>query len=280
MMRVWFAIAMVLLLSGCFTQRLEERPDRSEAYVQALMQEYRALSMERRAFSDFFDAEYFARKGLHASENESVFIESPRAWQLPKDSHPVFVEAYRRLRAVFTPAMIQKAPKELAHAQVMYECWLERVEAKRSEAEIAICRDGFEQAMKGKALRRKGKAGGTTSSPADEMSHVIYFDFDDARVKERAKQTLSNAAKDINARKVQKVQVYGHTDRAGTRAYNQGLSERRAKSVAKELQEEGVESSSIESKGFGETQPAYPTEDGVKEQRNRRVEIRVPNAPR
>lgn len=71
------------------------------------------------------------------------------------------------------------------------------------------------------------------------------------------------------------VEVSGFTDTVGKRSYNQGLSERRANSVARYLAGQGVIGERLLVAGFGETRLAVPTRDGVAEQRNRRVEIRI-----
>jgi outer membrane protein OmpA-like peptidoglycan-associated protein len=71
------------------------------------------------------------------------------------------------------------------------------------------------------------------------------------------------------------VDVYGHTDTTGSTAYNQRLSEERARAVANYLISRGVASSRIRWQGFGETQLRVPTGDNVNEPLNRRVEIKV-----
>lgn len=71
------------------------------------------------------------------------------------------------------------------------------------------------------------------------------------------------------------IDVYGHTDTTGSTAYNQQLSEERARAVANYLISRGVASSRIRWQGFGETQLRVPTGDNVNEPLNRRVEIKV-----
>jgi OOP family OmpA-OmpF porin len=51
------------------------------------------------------------------------------------------------------------------------------------------------------------------------------------------------------------------------------LSLRRADSVREALMAGGIDSNAITVAGRGESEPAVPTADGVKEQANRRVEI-------
>jgi outer membrane protein OmpA-like peptidoglycan-associated protein len=65
----------------------------------------------------------------------------------------------------------------------------------------------------------------------------------------------------------------GHTDSRGSDEYNQGLSERRANSVAQYLLSRGVVEARIDSVGFGESNPI--ADNGTAEGRslNRRVEL-------
>jgi len=65
----------------------------------------------------------------------------------------------------------------------------------------------------------------------------------------------------------------GHTDRAGSTAYNVGLAERRNASVNSYLTGRGVPGTRITTEAFGESQPRVPTADGVREAQNRRVEV-------
>ena len=101
----------------------------------------------------------------------------------------------------------------------------------------------------------------------------MFFDWDKANLTDRARQIVSEAA--ANSTKVQytRLEVNGYTDTSGTPKYNQGLSIRRAQSVAAELVKDGVPKSAIAIQGFGETHLLVPTGQGVREPQNRRVEI-------
>jgi outer membrane protein OmpA-like peptidoglycan-associated protein len=59
----------------------------------------------------------------------------------------------------------------------------------------------------------------------------------------------------------------------GSDAYNLRLSQRRAEAVAAELKARGIPSSEIAIHAKGKKDLLVPTADGVKEPRNRRVEI-------
>ena len=69
------------------------------------------------------------------------------------------------------------------------------------------------------------------------------------------------------------VEVAGHTDSTGSQAYNQGLSERRASSVASYLNSQGVSGQRVITVGMGELYPVADNEFSSGRQANRRVEI-------
>ena len=104
-------------------------------------------------------------------------------------------------------------------------------------------------------------------------SYLVFFDWDKSVLTERARQIVSEAA--ANSTKVQltQIEVNGYTDTSGTARYNQGLSIRRANSVAAQLVKDGVPRGAISIHGFGETHLLVPTGANVREPQNRRVEI-------
>lgn len=69
------------------------------------------------------------------------------------------------------------------------------------------------------------------------------------------------------------VEVAGHTDSSGSEDYNQGLSERRAGSVAHYLQSQGIINERLLTVGLGESMPVADNSLSSGKQLNRRVEI-------
>src|SRR5215469_7572304 len=69
------------------------------------------------------------------------------------------------------------------------------------------------------------------------------------------------------------VEVAGHTDNVGSAQYNQGLSERRANSVAEYLESQGLASNRVVTVGAGETRPVADNSTPEGRQANRRVEL-------
>lgn len=103
--------------------------------------------------------------------------------------------------------------------------------------------------------------------------YIVFFDFDRSDISPEAAGILNNAATAYASCGTARVMLAGHTDRAGSTQYNQGLAERRNRAVQGYLTSRGVPSGQISGQSFGESQPRVPTADGVREAQNRRVEV-------
>jgi OOP family OmpA-OmpF porin len=107
----------------------------------------------------------------------------------------------------------------------------------------------------------------------EARTYLVFFDWDRADLTDRARQIIAEAAQATQRVQTTRIEVAGHTDSSGTAQYNQGLSVRRAQTVAAELVRLGVPRAAINVQGLGETQPLVQTAKGVREPQNRRVEI-------
>jgi outer membrane protein OmpA-like peptidoglycan-associated protein len=101
----------------------------------------------------------------------------------------------------------------------------------------------------------------------------VHFDFDKSNIRPDAVPILDEAAKILKENSSVNVQVQGYTDSVGTDAYNLRLSERRAASVKNFLVKEGVASTRLTTKGFGESDPVASNETAEGRAQNRRVEL-------
>ena len=102
----------------------------------------------------------------------------------------------------------------------------------------------------------------------------IYFDTGKADIKPESAETLKQIAALLSENKNLKLLVVGHTDTAGTFAYNMDLSSRRAASVTKELTAKyGAPADRLTPVGVSYACPVAPntTEDG--RAKNRRVAL-------
>lgn len=84
----------------------------------------------------------------------------------------------------------------------------------------------------------------------------VHFDFDQSTLKPEAQVILKRNIQLLKDNPKAKVRVAGYTSASGTEAYNQKLSERRAKAVQEFLISEGVSSQALSTIGYGETDPA------------------------
>jgi OOP family OmpA-OmpF porin len=117
------------------------------------------------------------------------------------------------------------------------------------------------------------------------LATKALFDFDKAVLKPEGKRSIDVEVIDKlpTVSKIELVLVTGHTDRIGTQAYNQRLSERRANAVRDYLVSRGVARDKIETLGMGKTQPVPGVVCNQKNMKeliaclapNRRVEVEV-----
>lgn len=112
------------------------------------------------------------------------------------------------------------------------------------------------------------------SSGIDLINKVILFEFDKSIVQRNSFGELESLINIMYAKPNIKIELDGHTDNVGSNAYNNLLSKNRANAIRDFLISNGIESSRIITKSFGEDKPktSNGTSSGRKE--NRRVEIR------
>ena len=112
------------------------------------------------------------------------------------------------------------------------------------------------------------------------------FGFDQDSLQADGKKALDKLIEELQGVNVEAIQVTGHTDRLGSKAYNEKLSTRRAEAVRNYLvQVGGLSSSKVTAVGVGSTQPetAFGQCKGVKASQalitclrvDRRVEVEV-----
>ena len=117
------------------------------------------------------------------------------------------------------------------------------------------------------------------------LASKALFDFDKAVLRPDGKAAIDSEiiSKLALIQRLDLVLVTGHTDRIGSQAYNQKLSERRADAVRDYLVSKGVPRDKIETLGMGKTQPlpgVVCNQKNFKEliaclAPNRRVEVEV-----
>ena len=158
-----------------------------------------------------------------------------------------------------------KCPDRLAQAKAL---------AKKGVETFWACRTA--EAMKMLAdARRLAQEAETCAAPAPTVVILtgVNFAFNSDKLTPMSRGILDKQVTKIKANPSMKVKVVGHTDEIGSDAYNQKLSERRAKAVMDYFIAEGIEANRLSYEGRGKMSPiaSNATEEG--RAKNRRVEL-------
>jgi OmpA-OmpF porin, OOP family len=113
------------------------------------------------------------------------------------------------------------------------------------------------------------------TQPARPFTYTLFFNTATTELTAQSKAALSEVREKIRAFPAAQAVVIGHTDRVGTMENNDALSLRRAAAIRDLLIELGIPRVAIEVVGRGERELLVPTPNGVAEERNRRVEIKL-----
>ena len=103
----------------------------------------------------------------------------------------------------------------------------------------------------------------------------VQFETNSAKIKPVSYPVLDNAVNTLKDWGNSNVEIAGHTDRRNTSkaAYNQKLSEKRAKAVLKYVVKKGIEAKRLTAKGYGFSQPIAENDSKLGNDVNRRVEL-------
>ncbi|HXT95057.1 MAG TPA: OmpA family protein, partial [Polyangia bacterium] len=118
---------------------------------------------------------------------------------------------------------------------------------------------------KGKVIVHKGKL---------EILDKIYFETDKDEIKPVSFPLLDAIAATINGNpQIDLIEIQGHADERGDDAHNLDLTERRAQSVRRALEQRNVLPSRLKAHGYGETKPICTQHNEECWSQNRRVEF-------
>ena len=103
---------------------------------------------------------------------------------------------------------------------------------------------------------------------------TLAFKINSSELSSSYLKDLSAAAQVFKSYPDTNILIEGHTDDSGAAEYNYALSEKRAKAVSNYFISQGISSSRLTTKWYGETQPKYPNDEANRE-KNRRVELAI-----
>ena len=108
-----------------------------------------------------------------------------------------------------------------------------------------------------------------------EFSSNILFAFDRSELSSEARSNLDKLVTVLETYPDTDIELQGHTDNKGSKAYNQTLSENRASTVSGYLAQKGISKERMTIKGFGLTMPKYDNDTEEGRAQNRRVEFLI-----
>jgi len=250
-------------LSACANTYLDAKKvsPSGDAYSKALFKELLAIADFERGEEDWADANYHATNALMAANGEIPMLTPPGNRSLAPKYAKQLGPAYDGLKGVLDAGGAANNPAAAAKAFAGYECWLEQAEEGHQPDHIAACKAQYEEGLR--ELVKNPNSG----------PWVVYFPTDGTKVDFQGQKAISAAA-DAAASGGSMV-VQGHADAVGSESYNLDLSKRRAQSVVEVLNLLGIASDSMTVGAVGEGQQRVETADGVSEQENRAVVMRL-----
>jgi OOP family OmpA-OmpF porin len=263
-------LGAVGLLAGCASnikQMEEVQATGGTPFTQALTEEYRSFVAHEKDERDWTAADYFAIKGLAAAGGQVVLPEE--VGDVGEHQHAL-TDGRARLMAALDGGARDSNPQVAARAQRAFDCWNHEAEEDNwyesiTDDHVKPCRDEFEAAM--------AQLQPPMQPSVNPNEYIVLFDFDKSNINKAGQAVLNQVLADAAKAGGVKISATGHADRSGSEDYNMALSLRRADSVREALIAGGVSADAITVAGRGESEPAVPTADGVKEQANRRVVI-------
>ena len=100
----------------------------------------------------------------------------------------------------------------------------------------------------------------------------VGFDFDQSVIKSEYMKDIAKVADFMKQNSGYSVILEGHTDDRGGESYNQKLSDKRAKAVAKALADLGISEAKIMTEAYGESKPISTNDTEMGRAQNRRVD--------
>jgi outer membrane protein OmpA-like peptidoglycan-associated protein len=102
----------------------------------------------------------------------------------------------------------------------------------------------------------------------------ILFDNNNFKISDQYHERLNDLVNIMKNNPALEINIEGHTDKSGNEKANLLLSENRAKSVKEYLVSKGVESTRIQTLGYGSTRPSFEYVDGSNvNPNNRRIQV-------
>jgi outer membrane protein OmpA-like peptidoglycan-associated protein len=159
-------------------------------------------------------------------------------------------------------------PDKLAQAKAMAKQGVETYWACNTAGGLAM----LAQARK---LAEEAEVCGPAKPKEIVVLKGVNFAFNSSELTPKSKEILNQWVARIKGDQTIRVEVAGHTDSVGSDAYNQKLSERRAKAVVDYFVSQGVPADRLKAVGYGKTKPVASNKTEEGRAQNRRVELQI-----
>lgn len=187
--------------------------------------------------------------------------------------------------APFVGAGVQYAVTKNFGVRVGYDYYFNVVDDKdQAETDIGLLYAGLQFTFGGSEPAPAPAPAPQTVTENFTLDAATLFPFDGSSLCEEGVKAVNDVVDSVNAKNIQNAayDVKGYTDRIGSEAYNQTLSEKRAQAVADQLQAAGVAPEQLTVTGMGEADPVSTGCEGLRGNKlvdclapDRRVELSV-----
>lgn len=229
------------------------------------------------------DSRYFAKKGLLASQNKPPLPETTDQWHLDVSQiDEATVARQKLLNLLYNPEATKELPIQLAHLQLLYDCWISTAQEPTQIASTGKCKVLFYRLNKEmddylENLHKPKKDVKVFAIKAPEFTRFdVYFDLNSYKFNSAADKTFSELFQYLGSLNGDyKIMLVGGADRLGKKLYNDIIAKRRVQNSLDRLVKNGIAQNLIIVKSFGPDNPEIITVDNQQNKNNRRVSIYV-----
>ena len=288
---IFSTLIFIVSCSASYEKLTNSSFETKDGFSKYLLNAYKEKAdFEAIEMHDMNSAKLYAEKALSSVNGEKIYPEKISYWKVTPEKRFDLIKGYNNLMLIYNDA-VYFDPFNLAKAISSLDCWSEQQEENWQTWDIDACRNDFLDAMHALyniiSKNKKEEISKNSTNSADSVSlvtkdeeenilQIVYFDFDKSKLSSVSISEINNFIK-INKDKIKKYIVVGHTDTAGTREYNQKLSQERAETIKKLLINLDILDNNIKILGRGEDDLSVKTEDNTPYPANRRAEISLLN---
>lgn len=266
-------LLVAILCGGCAEtslNKLTKTTPQGSQFTIALAQEYlNFANRESSTYYDQFSSHHFARKGLEAAHGTVVAPEALERWRIPAKNRDELAQARDRLLLAINSNAPADHARELAQAQVNFDCWVEELDENHQPQNIEFCRSNYYQAI---ALAEQKIASiSTAKNLLPTAPYAVYYKIGKTDVPPDAQKIIDQLMALVQPMGDYRLVIDGHGDKVGSALRNLAISEQRATHMKTAIVTRGVAQERIRTFGHGAT--SATGKKGTPRPADRRVDI-------